>query len=117
MSYDEALERIRACKQSGDTELDLSGQDISSLPAEISELTQLQHLDLGRNELITLPPEIGQLTNLTKMWLGWNQLTTLPAEIERLSKLESLWVRRKPLDATSRALVQRLEARGVRVAY
>ena len=49
-------------------------------------------------------------------WSLWgNQLTTLPPEIERLSKLGQLDVRRKPLDAASLALVERLKARGVNV--
>jgi len=46
ISYEEALERIRACKQSGET-----------------------RLDLGSNQLTTLSPEIGQLTNLQDLWL------------------------------------------------
>ena len=115
MSYEEALERIRACKQSGETGLDLSRQDISSLPAEISELTQLQHLDLGRNELITLPPEIGQLTNLQTLDLGGNKLATLPSVIGQLTNLQTLDVRDNPLDAASRAVAASLEARGVKV--
>jgi hypothetical protein len=42
------------------------------------------------NQLTTLPAEIGQLSNLSVLDLSGNQLTTLPAEIGQLSNLSSL---------------------------
>jgi len=62
-----------------------------------------------------MPPEIGQLTNLPDLVLAFNRLTTLPPEIGRLPKLDYLSIADNPLDAASRALVQRLKARGVEV--
>jgi len=136
--YEKALDAIRKCMQSGETELDLErleltplppeiGQltklqklylrdnQLASLPAEIGQLTNLQGLDLTRNQLATLPPEIWQLTNLTYLHLGDNQFTTLPPFLERLPKLETPKVHNNPLNAASRALLQRLRARGVEV--
>ena len=72
-------------------------------------------LRLGGLGLRQLPPEIGRLKNLQTLELYDNQLTTLPPEIERLPKLKILWVNGNPLDAASRALLPRLEVRGVYV--
>ncbi|MBK8965343.1 MAG: leucine-rich repeat domain-containing protein [Lewinellaceae bacterium] len=47
-------------------------------------------LDLRNNQLTILPAEIGQLSNLTHLELGNNQLTILPAEIGQLSNLTHL---------------------------
>jgi Leucine-rich repeat (LRR) protein len=42
----------------------------------------LQTLNLGGNQLTTLPESIGQLTNLQTLNLEYNQLTPLPENIE-----------------------------------
>lgn len=71
-------------------ELHLQEGDITSLPSEIGNLTNLQRLFLNDNRLTELPAEIGQLTRLSSLWVNHNQLTHLPAEIGRLSNLHSL---------------------------
>ena len=48
-------------------ELDLGGNQLTSLPAEIGQLTSLTELDLSGNQLTSVPAEIGQLTSLR----GW----------------------------------------------
>lgn len=72
---DIALERIQAALAEGTTELDLSDMDLTTLPPEIGQLTNLTWLDLSENQLPALPPEIGQLTNLTHLNLSGNPLT------------------------------------------
>jgi Leucine-rich repeat (LRR) protein len=42
---------------------------------------------LSHNQLSELPPEIGQLSNLRTLRVGHNQLTVLTPEIRKLSKL------------------------------
>ena len=92
--------------------LSLEKNQLTTLPPQIGQLTNLQRLHLQDNQLTTLPPGIGQLTNLTHLYLRQNQLTSLPPEIEQLPKLEILYlVGNTSLDATSLALVQRLKAR------
>ncbi|MBS4165273.1 Uncharacterized protein NEOC65_000326 [Neochlamydia sp. AcF65] len=73
------------------TKLDLDEElDLTILPPEIGQLSQLQTLNLSNNQLTTLPPEIGQLSQLQGLWLYNNQLTAIPAEIGQLTKLEVL---------------------------
>ena len=46
-------------------------------------------LDLSGNQLTSVPAEIGQLTSLRELYLSGNQLTSLPAEIGQLTSLRS----------------------------
>ncbi|MDF5738993.1 COR domain-containing protein, partial [Nostoc sp. S13] len=68
----------------------LSNNQLSSLPAEIVQLTNLQTLNLSNNQLSSLPAEIVQLTNLQSLYLSNNQLSSLPAEIVQLTNLQTL---------------------------
>ncbi|MEH2290202.1 COR domain-containing protein, partial [Nostoc sp.] len=70
--------------------LHLSSNQLSSLPAEFGQLTNLQSLDLNNNQLSSLPAEFGQLTNLQSLDLNNNQLSSLPAEFGQLTNLQSL---------------------------
>jgi internalin A len=75
------------------TWLDLSGQDLKTLPSELWQLQSLETLDLGDNRLTTLPQEIGRLRHLRSLSLRGNDLESLPPEILQLEKLEYLDVR------------------------
>ncbi len=66
----------------------LIDNQLTELPPEIGQLTELRTLMLDGNQLTELPPEIGQLTELRTLWLDGNQLTRLPPEIARLSHLQ-----------------------------
>ncbi|MBN4001327.1 leucine-rich repeat domain-containing protein [Nostoc sp. LPT] len=92
MTNEELLEIIEQAVRDKVTELDLSGESLKTLPAEIGRLTNLRSLDLGRNQLSSLPPEFGQLTNLQSLYLYNNQLSSLPAEIVQLTNLQSLYL-------------------------
>jgi Leucine-rich repeat (LRR) protein len=71
-------------------ELRLDGNQLAALPSEIGQLTNLWELRLDGNQLATLPPEIGQLSNLGTLTLDGNQLAALPPEIGQLSNLGTL---------------------------
>ncbi len=70
--------------------MNLSELNLSHLPSEVSQLTNLQELNLENNQLSHLPPEIVQLNNLQKLSLDSNQLSQLPPEISQLSNLQEL---------------------------
>ena len=74
------------------TTLNLNGNRLTTLPESIGQLTNLATLELSNNQLTTLPESIGQLTNLTELNLNGNELSTLPASIGQLTNLTELYL-------------------------
>jgi len=74
------------------TSLDLSLNQLTSLPVEIGNLSNLRSLYLYRNQLTNLPPEIGNLKTLELFYLNNNQLRILPPEIVKLPDSVSLFL-------------------------
>jgi internalin A len=90
MTDKELLKIITIIVRNKVTSLNLSEQQLTTLPAQINQLTKLTKLEIKNNSLITLPQQIGQLTNLTRLDLRNNQLTVLPSEIGQLTNLTTL---------------------------
>ncbi|WP_190240910.1 COR domain-containing protein [Nostoc sp. 'Peltigera membranacea cyanobiont' 210A] len=90
MTNEELLQIIEQAAKEKTTELYLSDNQLSSLPPEISQLSNLTKLYLSDNQLSSLPPEISQLSNLRWLYLDNNQLSSLPSEISQLSNLTKL---------------------------
>lgn len=78
-------------------DLDVYDNLITSVPSEIVQLSNLIELDLGLNKFITIPAEIGQLSKLELLYLDSNLLTSVPAEIGQLSNLNSLYLEENQL--------------------
>ena len=97
MNEKELLQIIEQAAKEGVTSLDFSGQELTTLPPEIGQLTNLTGLYLNKNQLTALPPEIGQLINLTGLYLNKNQLTALTPEIGQLKNLAHLSLGRNQL--------------------
>ncbi|MER7455783.1 COR domain-containing protein [Micromonospora sp. NPDC126480] len=77
--------------QLGDLDrLYLIHNELETLPAGIGHLINLTELDVRSNRLSSLPKEIGELRKLEELYLDDNQLGTLPAEIGKLSELREL---------------------------
>jgi internalin A len=93
MTRSELLMVIEKARQSGQISLDLSWEQITELPEEIGQLTNLTSLNLGDNQLTLLPESIVQLTNLTSLDLRSNQLKTLPLSLIELNRLKRLDIR------------------------
>lgn len=107
--------RIDSTKHWRNVYLDLSNQQLSVLPEQITEMIHLEKLYLENNRLSTIPKSIAklsdlkeahlndnhlaelpeafiQLTNLQKLYLHNNQLQTLPQDLGNLSNLRTLWL-------------------------
>ncbi|MDJ1500517.1 leucine-rich repeat domain-containing protein [Xanthocytophaga agilis] len=70
--------------------VNLSGQDLTSIPCQIQYVINLQSLDLSNNQLVRLPPKITNCTNLTILNLTGNPLLFLPPGMNELTKLVKL---------------------------
>ncbi|QLE54960.1 COR domain-containing protein [Nostoc sp. TCL26-01] len=97
MSNQELLQIIEQAARDNVTELDLSNKELTTLPPEIGQLSQMRSLDLRFNQLSSLLPEFGQLTNLQSLDLRSNQLSSLPPEFGQLTNLQSLDLRSNQL--------------------
>ncbi|GKU93307.1 hypothetical protein SLEP1_g6912 [Rubroshorea leprosula] len=70
--------------------MDLSWNQLRSIPDSIGQLSKLESMDLLGNQLRSIPDSIRQLSKLESMDLSWNQLRSIPDSIGQLSKLKSM---------------------------
>eukprot|EP00008_Paramoeba_atlantica_P009434 CAMPEP_0201490982 /NCGR_PEP_ID=MMETSP0151_2-20130828/28204_1 /ASSEMBLY_ACC=CAM_ASM_000257 /TAXON_ID=200890 /ORGANISM="Paramoeba atlantica, Strain 621/1 / CCAP 1560/9" /LENGTH=515 /DNA_ID=CAMNT_0047877159 /DNA_START=187 /DNA_END=1730 /DNA_ORIENTATION=- len=89
------------------TILHLSRNHLTTLPVALFQrLRLLVTLDLSYNNLISLPSEIGELGKLETLYLFQNRLTELPLEFGRLWKLRTLTLDGNPLANPPQNIVQ-----------
>ncbi|XP_037611688.1 leucine-rich repeat-containing protein 59 isoform X2 [Sebastes umbrosus] len=81
------------------TVLDLSCNNITSLPPEFCNLTHLVKVDLSKNQLTCLPDDLGNLSSLQHLDLYNNKLTVLPVSVSQLRSLKWLDLKDNPLEA------------------
>ena len=72
------------------TGLNLSRNNLESLPDWIGSFTKLQSLDLRHCGLRSLPESMKKLKNLKELYLGENYLSKLPEWLGSFTKLEKL---------------------------
>ena len=70
--------------------LSLSGNQLTSVPAELGNLTALKWLNLAINQLTSVPASFGRLSALETLRLEDNQLRSVPAELGNLTSLKFL---------------------------
>ena len=93
--------------------LDLDGNNLTELPAEISDLKELMVLKVSNNQLVGLPTSIQKLNSLRELYMDGNNLTELPAEIGGLGKLRFLFVSGNPLTVDAIKFALKVEKRGL----
>jgi Leucine-rich repeat (LRR) protein len=80
-------EIIESLCQKPITKVDLGNNELSEIPAELDNLTNLIWLDLGHNKLASIPAWINNLKNLGLLDLCNNKLTEMPAGLGNLTNL------------------------------
>ena len=71
--------------------LDLSNQNLTKVPENIFNQTNLEELNLSNNQLTgAIQSQIGQLKNLKVLNASNNQMTGVPAEVGQLTNLQTL---------------------------
>ena len=90
MTKQELLEIIEKAYKEKWTKLNLSFNDLTSLPAEIGKLQSLKELILYENKLTSLPAEIGKLQKLTFLDLQGNSLPIPPEILEKTDQPQAI---------------------------
>ncbi|XP_035468859.2 leucine-rich repeat-containing protein 59 isoform X1 [Scophthalmus maximus] len=80
------------------TVVDLSCNNITSIPPEFCSLIHLVKVDLSKNQLTCLPDDLGNLVNLQHLDLYNNKLTVLPVSFSQLRSLKWLDLKDNPLE-------------------
>ncbi len=84
----QTLEQLQSGKLKGTSHLKLSC-GLTEFPNEIFELAEtLEILDLSGNQLSTLPPSFGQLKKLRILFLSDNKFTVVPQVISQCTQLD-----------------------------
>ena len=86
------------------TELNLSDNQLTSVSSEITKLTNLMYLDLSYNQLTSVPPELARLKNLKYLDFKKNRLTSIPPEFTKLTNLTNFDLRNNPLPIPAETL-------------
>ena len=81
------------CELTELTQLSIINNSVESISPDISKMTALKRLDLSGNKLKTLPAEIGDLENLQTLRLSKNPLESIPAEIANCKNLSTLVIK------------------------
>jgi Leucine-rich repeat (LRR) protein len=89
---DNSQSAISSTPTNNDTSLDLSGQQLTTVPAAVLNRSDVTTLNLSNNQLTTLPGNINNLKNLEVLIVENNRLESLPAEISQLKNLHEIRV-------------------------
>lgn len=86
----EIQKRVENCINANYQHLDLSRLELTYIPDEIFEMTQLQSINLSGNRLRNISKNIASLGNLETIDFSNNPLSSLPREFSGLTKIVEL---------------------------
>ncbi|CAM9261598.1 unnamed protein product [Chrysoparadoxa australica] len=72
------------------TELQLNGNELTELPAELLRLANLTMLDLSHNQIKVFPEEISKLAKLTTLLVNNNSIAVIPLSLGSITSLTHL---------------------------
>ncbi|TXH01212.1 MAG: leucine-rich repeat domain-containing protein [Candidatus Moraniibacteriota bacterium] len=72
--------------------LDLSNQNLTSIPSNIVQLPKLKELDASHNNIVIFPKSLTLMKELTNINLSDNEIEDIPSEIMNMSSLQSLTI-------------------------
>jgi leucine-rich repeat protein SHOC2 len=90
--------------------LDLSYNDIRTLPPIMHSSSSLEHLNLSHNSLTSLPQSIGYMSSLRTLYINNNLLTSIPASTGMLINLQSLELSYNKLHSLPEPLFERMHS-------
>lgn len=70
--------------------LNLKSNKLTAIDPRLFNLKELEELNLNSNSISEIPNEIGKLMNLKKLFLRMNELESLPNSVANLKKLEEI---------------------------
>ncbi|GAA0909849.1 COR domain-containing protein [Virgisporangium aurantiacum] len=85
-------DRIASAAADRSSELILSGLGLTELPEEVRSLSGLTSLDLSNNELATLPPWLADFTALERLDASGNNLQSVPESLRTLRSIRTLYL-------------------------
>lgn len=97
------LLKIRQCKRSGGTKIDISGLGLSSIPSELLELTSLESINISNNSLNGID-KISIFRNLKELIASNNNISVIPDTLQTISSLETLRLDGNPIAVSSPGL-------------
>lgn len=72
---------------------------LTSLPEQITQFSNLEHLDVSYNHVTSIPDNLGSLSKLKNLNIANNNITQLPGSITQLMQLNTLWIAHNDIDA------------------
>ena len=99
------------------TIVDVSGNQLSIFPANLTQLKKLRWLNISHNKLTTIPDAIGEMVEIGILDLSYNQLTVLSPVIKQLKKLKWLNISHNKLTTISDAIGEMVALEGLDLSY
>jgi hypothetical protein len=70
--------------------LNLFSQNLTTIPASVFTMKNLEYLNLADNKITDVPSDIGNLTHLKWLYLNQNPISSLPDSMSNLTDLQLL---------------------------
>lgn len=77
-------------ESTGSQTLDLSGQQLTTIPESVLSQKAIRSLNLSNNQIVNLPTGISRMSNLEVLNVENNRLESFPAELSQLKNLTEI---------------------------